>query len=64
MFSLPQFKRNELKEWKEIQKSLVSRISQFTKKNKNSITDTHYHTLLNTASWTVWPLPTTLYDQL
>ena len=25
---------------------------------------THYHTLLNTASSTVWPRPTTLYDQL
>ena len=25
---------------------------------------THYHTLFNTASWTVWPPPTTLYDQL
>ena len=24
----------------------------------------HYQTLLNTASWAVWPLPTTLYDQL
>ena len=25
---------------------------------------THYHTSLNTASWTVWSRPTTLYDQL
>ena len=29
----------------------------------STLFNTH-HTLLNTASWTVWPLPTTLYDQL
>ena len=30
----------------------------------STLFNTHYHTLLNTASWTVWPPPTTLYDQL
>ena len=30
----------------------------------STLFNTHYHTLLNTASWTVWLPPTTLYDQL
>ena len=30
----------------------------------STLFNTHYHTLLNTASRTVWPPPTTLYDQL
>ena len=36
-FSLSQFERNKLKGWKEMQNSLVSRISSFTKKKRNSV---------------------------
>ena len=56
-------------EWKTKKKIMTLFDLLFNKRmlvwhTPSTLFNTHYHTLLNTLSWTVWPTPTTMHDQL
>ena len=60
---LPSEWKTERKQWQYIFDLLFNKC-RLVWHTPSTLFNTHYHTLLNTASWTVWPPPTTLYDQL